>query len=115
MDLQKFYDGQEFSLYEFLGAHVTPSGVVFRTYAPSAREVSVIGAFNGWRGTPMHRILNGQFFEAEIAEAKPGQMYKFQITSRAGTHDHADPYAFSSQLRPETASIIWDMDAYRFP
>lgn len=114
MDLQKFYDGQEFSLYEFLGAHVTPSGVVFRTYAPSAREVSVIGAFNGWRGTPMHRILNGQFFEAEIAEAKPGQMYKFQITSGAGTHDHADPYAFSSQLRPETASIIWDMDAYRF-
>ena len=114
MDLQKFYDGQEFSLYEFLGAHVTSSGVVFRTYAPSAREVSVIGAFNGWRGTPMHRILNGQFFEAEIAEAKPGQMYKFQITSGAGTHDHADPYAFSSQLRPETASIIWDMDAYRF-
>ena len=44
MDLQKFYDGQEFSLYEFLGAHVTPSGVVFRTYAPSAREVSVIGS-----------------------------------------------------------------------
>lgn len=114
MDLQKFYDGQEFSLYEFLGAHVTPSGVVFRTYAPSAREVSVIGAFNGWKGTPMHRVLNGQFFEAEIAEAKPGQMYKFQITSGAGTHDHADPYAFSSQLRPETASIIWDMEAYRF-
>ena len=114
MDLQKFYDGQEFSLYEFLGAHVTPSGVVFRTYAPSAREVSVIGAFNGWKGTPMHRILNGQFFEVEIAEAKPGQMYKFQITSGAGTHDHADPYAFSSQIRPETASIIWDLEAYRF-
>ncbi len=114
MDLQKFYDGQEFSLYEFLGAHVTPSGVVFRTYAPSAREVSVIGEFNGWRGTPMHRILNGQFFETEIAEARPGQMYKFQITSGSGTYDHADPYAFSSQLRPETASIIWDMGAYRF-
>lgn len=114
MNLQDFYDGREFSLYDFLGAHVTDGGTVFRVYAPSAGSVSVIGEFNGWKEMPMKRILNGQFYEVLIPEAKSGQMYKYRITSDKGTLDHADPYAFSSQLRPETASVIWDMNQYHF-
>lgn len=114
MNLQDFYDGNAFDLYNYLGAHVTPEGTIFRTYAPAAASVSVIGEFNGWHGQDMQRVLNGQFFETFVPGAKEGQMYKFRISSNAGTYDHADPYAFSSQLRPQTASVIWDMDKYAF-
>lgn len=114
MNLQDFYDGKSFDLYEYLGAHVTEGGVVFRTYAPAAAAVSVIGEFNGWQGQEMQRVQNGQFFETCVPGAKEGQMYKFRIQGPSGTCDHSDPYAFSSQLRPDTASVIWDMEKYSF-
>jgi len=114
MNLQDFYDGKSFDLYQYLGAHVADGGVIFRTYAPAASSVSVIGEFNGWQGQEMQRVQNGQFFETFVPGAREGQMYKFRIIGPAGTVDHSDPYAFYSQLRPETASVIWDMDKYSF-
>ena len=59
MNLSDFYSGKEFEAYTFLGAHVTEFGTVFRTYAPAARHVAVIGEFNGWNESPMHPIEDG--------------------------------------------------------
>jgi len=115
MKFNDFYAGREFEAYQFLGAHVESNGVTFRTYAPKAGSVSVIGEFNDWKETPMLRIHDGQFFEVHIPNAKAGQMYKFRIYHRSGRFiDHCDPYAFHSEVRPANASIVYDMKRYRF-
>lgn len=114
MDFNNFYTGQVFDAYNYLGAHIEKNGVVFRTFAPAANNVSVIGSFNDWQPHNMSRIHNGHFFECFIENAKPGDMYKFRITASNGTIDHCDPYGFGMELRPDNASIIRDLDEYSF-
>ena len=121
MDFYGFYTGKIFDAYKYLGAHISRGKngkveeVVFRTFAPSASRISVIGEFNGWTETPMEKVHDGNFWEMISKEAKPGMMYKYRIYDRAGNCiDHCDPYGYGMELRPNTASIIRDMDAYRF-
>lgn len=114
MDFNNFYNGQEFETYKYLGAFVHMNGVTFRTYAPAASHVAVIGEFNGWQETPMKRCGNGQFFEATISNAKVGQMYKYRIYNNGSFVDHCDPYMYTSEVRPNNASIIFDMNQYTF-
>ncbi|MCD8379265.1 MAG: 1,4-alpha-glucan branching protein GlgB [Lachnospiraceae bacterium] len=108
MDLFGFYQGQEFEAYQYLGAHtIWQGGTVFRTFAPSAAAVGVIGEFNGWQEEPMQKVLDGNFWELTIPQAEEGMMYKYRIHYRDGRIiDHCDPYGFYAQLRPESASII---------
>ena len=109
MDFNKFYTGKEFEAHEFLGAHVYMEGTVFRTFAPAATHISVIGDFNDWTETPMYQIHNGCFWECLIPEAKAGMMYKYRIYKRDGSFiDHSDPYAFYAEMRPASASVIYD-------
>lgn len=114
MNFQKFYAGDAFDAYSFLGAHQMEQGYVFRTYAPAALRVSVIGEFSGWEEIPMQKIYDGQFYEVEIPEAKERQLYKYRVVRKDGSFiDHADPYAFWSEKRPGTASALYDLE-YRF-
>lgn len=115
MDFYGFYTGKEFEAYQFLGAHISGNGVVFRTFAPNASGIVVIGEFNRWQGSEMHRIYDGNFWECYIEGAKEGQMYKYRIYQRDGScKDHSDPYGFYAQLRPNTASIIYGLGNYTF-
>ena len=121
MDFYGFYTGKIFDAYKYLGAHINRGEngkveeVVFRTFAPSASRISVIGEFNGWTETPMEKVHDGNFWELISKEAKPGMMYKYRIYDRAGNCiDHCDPYGYGMELRPNTATIIRDMDAYKF-
>ncbi|MDO4325556.1 MAG: 1,4-alpha-glucan branching protein GlgB [bacterium] len=115
MDFYGFYTGKEFEAYEYLGAHVQKDGVVFRTFAPSAKEISVIGEFSAWKEIPMKKVYDGNFWECCVKEAKPGDMYKYRITGANGrTLDHCDPYGYGMELRPHTASIVRDLSTYRF-
>lgn len=121
MDFYGFYTGKIFDAYKYLGAHISRGKngkveeVVFRTFAPSASRISVIGEFNGWMETPMEKVHDGNFWEMISKEAKPGMMYKYRIYDCAGNCiDHCDPYGYGMELRPNTASIIRDMDAYKF-
>lgn len=110
MDFYGFYTGQEFHAYEYFGAHITDKGVVFRTFAPNARGISVIGDFNDWQETPMNRIYDGNFWECCIENAAQGMKYKYRIYDRNNRYiDHCDPYAFFAELRPQTASIIYPL------
>ena len=113
MDLQDFYKGKAFDAYEFFGAHVQDEGVRFRVYAPQATRVEVIGEFNHWLGEEMENE-NGiyTFFSRE---ARKGQMYKYRIFQKDGNKvEHADPYGFGMELRPNSASIIVDLVGYSF-
>ncbi len=115
MDFYGFYTGTEFQAYEYLGAHVGKQGTVFRTFAPGAQAVSVIGEFNQWQETPMERIYDGNFWECQIPGAEAGMMYKYKIHRKdGGCTDHCDPYGYFAELRPNTASIIYDLSAYTF-
>ena len=124
MDIYEFYSGRSFDAYRELGAHVKKevagkktvfSGVEFVTYAPNALGVNVIGEFNDWNETVMERCYDGSFFKVFVPEARPGMMYKYKIYHRDGSSmEHCDPYGFGMELRPAFASIIRDMDTYRF-
>ena len=124
MDIYEFYSGRSFDAYRELGAHVKKevtgkktvvSGVEFVTYAPNALGVNVIGEFNNWNETVMERCYDGSFFKVFVPEARPGMMYKYKIYHRDGSSmEHCDPYGFGMELRPAFASIIRDMDTYRF-
>ena len=115
MDFYGFYTGKVFDAYKYLGAHVTKEGVVFRTFAPSASKISVIGEFSDWEEIPMEKVHDGNFWEFTSKDARAGMMYKYRIYDQAGRFiDHCDPYGYGMELRPNTASIIREMETYRF-
>ncbi|MDO4648432.1 MAG: 1,4-alpha-glucan branching enzyme [Eubacteriales bacterium] len=115
MDYFGFDKGEAFDAHTYFGAHVVEKGVVFRTFAPAATGVAVIGEFNGWTDHPMSSHYNGRFWECWIENAVPGQMYKYRIYKKDGSFtDHADPFAFWSEKRPGTASVIYDLHNYEF-
>lgn len=113
MDIGKYYRGECFDAYLTLGAHPEGEGYRFCTYAPRARQVSLIGEWNGWRETPMLRVGDGNFF-ACTAPAREGQMYKYRIYGKNGRRDHCDPYGYGMELRPHSASILRDLRRFRF-
>lgn len=115
MDYYGFYTGQEFTAYANLGAHLDGNGAVFRTFAPNALRISVIGDFNCWQEMPMEKVYDGNFWECRVENAARGMKYKYRIYRKDGTYlDHCDPYGFFAELRPATASILWDLSSYEF-
>ena len=115
MDLHDFYTGRTFDAHRFFGAHFEGDCVTFRTYAPGAQAVELIGEFNGWQGMPMAREGQGGIFSCRIQGAKPGMLYKYKIRPAAGGEaDHCDPYGFWMELRPGSASALWPLGGYRF-
>ena len=111
MDFYNFYLGNEFEAYKYLGAHYIGGSTTFRTFAPNAVKISVIGEFNDWQETPMNKIYDGNFWECTIDSAKPMMMYKYRIYKKDGRYiDHADPYGFFSEKRPGNASVIAELD-----
>ena len=106
-------EGSMLRPYEVLGAHFMEcdgvSGVNFRLWAPNARRVSIVGDFNYWDGRrhPMRFHLKSGVWELFLPKASLGQLYKFELIDCHGNlRLKADPYAFSSQLRPDTASQV---------
>lgn len=115
MDFHGFYTGKIFNAYQYLGAHLTDSGVVFRTFAPGAQKVSLIGEFSQWREYEMNRVYDGSFWECYVDGASAGSMYKYRIYEKSGSCvDHCDPYGFGMELRPNSASIVRDLNSYQF-
>lgn len=95
--------------FEVMGAHPTERGAWFTVWAPNARAVGVIGAFNNWHNEPLYRLDDGSGrWSGFIEGARTGQCYKFRIQDVHGHWmDKADPYAFRMEHPPGTASQIW--------
>lgn len=119
-DLHLIGEGSHYQKFEKLGAHVMEidgiRGVHFAVWAPNARVVSVIGDFNRWdsRRHPMRYIMSTGLWEIFIPGLHEGEAYKFHIKSRYGTYhaEKADPYGFYFEMRPKSASIIYDIDKF---
>ena len=113
-----FHRGEYRQAYEYLGAHPTRSSTIFRIWAPSAKSVAVVGDFNDWiaREEDYCRKLNNVgLWEVEIKKVKKGFLYKYQIETSWGEKIlKSDPYAFYSELRPHTASIVNGIPKFRW-
>ncbi len=115
MDFYGFYTGKIFNAYQYLGAHPDGHGVTFRTFAPGASRIALIGEFNGWQEYDMEKAHDGHFWEYHAQDAQVGMMYKYRIYGKDGRCvDHCDPYGFGMELRPIAASIVRYLDAYNF-
>jgi 1,4-alpha-glucan branching enzyme len=120
-DLYLHGEGTHYRTYEKMGAHPITidgvEGVHFAVWAPNALRVSVIGWFCRWDGRhyPMQRRGDTGLWEIFIPALQPGDLYKFEVK---GPQDYmvekADPYAFASELRPRTASVVWDVHQYEW-
>ncbi|MEG2441781.1 MAG: 1,4-alpha-glucan branching protein GlgB [Acetivibrio sp.] len=114
MNRQDFYMGNEFRAYEYFGAQVEAEGVTFRTYAPQAKEIWLMGDFNGWQEETMFREGQSGIFTITSSNAKPGMLYKYKIHGADNSYvEHCDPYGFSMEVRPKNASRIVDL-SYSF-
>ncbi|MFN7100123.1 MAG: 1,4-alpha-glucan branching enzyme, partial [Flavobacterium sp.] len=118
-DIDLFKAGKHFRLYEKLGAHLTTidgvAGVYFAVWAPSARQVSVIGDFNFWnKGEHALSVRwdSSGIWEGFIPGVQKGTAYKYFIESNNGgvVAEKADPFAFYCEHPPRTASIVWDLE-----
>ena len=120
-DLYLFNEGTHVRVYQKLGAHLTVAddgthGVFFSVWAPSAEAVSVIGDFNSWdwQATPLQNRGSSGIWEGFVPNLDQGTLYKYSIKPRTSWQriEKADPYGFASELRPLTASVVWDLDRY---
>ena len=118
-DTDRFAAGIHYEAYQMLGAHVCvidgTKGVHFAVWAPNALRVSVVGDFNRWDGRvhQMRRLWDSGIFEIFIPGELEGENYKYELKTKGGlTYLKADPYAFSQQLRPDTASVIRDISGF---
>ncbi len=105
--------------YEKLGAHLTErdgrQGAQFAVWAPNAKLVSVVGDFNQWNpAANMMRSSSAGVWESFIPALGQGAIYKYHVVSnyRGYTVDKTDPYGFAAEVRPRTASRVWNLENY---
>ena len=105
----EFYNGESTNAYELLGCHKVAEGQYhFAVWAPNAKEVCIVGDFNNWLFAHNKLELQDGIWQITV-EARPGDCYKFAITTQGGNILYkADPYARYAEVRPKTASIIYD-------
>lgn len=120
-ELYLFHEGTLYESYTLFGSHAMEyegkKGVRFAVWAPNAQAVAVAGDFNGWDGSKhqMKRLKDSGIWVLFIPDLAPGELYKYEITGPSGnTFFKADPYAFYSEVRPKTASVIYDPGTYQW-
>src|SRR5438552_18390826 len=120
-DLYLFNEGSHLRLYEKLGAHPIALegnlGTYFAVFAPNAKQVFLMGDFNGWDKSdhPLRSRGNSGIWESFVPGVGKGVHYKYHIVSREQNYrvDKADPFAFTAEVPPRTGSVVWDLD-YRW-
>ena len=119
-DLHLLGEGTHHRSWERLGAHLIERdgrrGAHFAVWAPNAREVSLVGDFNGWRpdAHALSPTADSGIWQGFIPDLSAGALYKYSILSNAGGErfEKADPFAFAAEIRPLTASKVWSLEGY---
>ncbi|QOR65995.1 1,4-alpha-glucan branching enzyme [Cytobacillus suaedae] len=120
-DIHLFHEGNLFKSYQLFGAHLTVQngveGTQFTVWAPHAAKVNIVGNFNQWEGDnhPLDKINNEGIWTNFFPGLVDGDIYKYEITTDDGDILlKSDPYAFYSEVRPATASVIYNLDGYKW-
>ena len=119
IDVYLLSEGNHLNMYKILGAHVREmegvKGVSFAIWAPNAKRVSVVGAFNNWDGrvNVMRKNINCGVWDIFIPNIGEGELYKYEVK----THENyiltkSDPVGFYAEKRPNTASVVYNIDKY---
>jgi 1,4-alpha-glucan branching enzyme len=118
-DKYLFNSGTNYYLYNHMGAHITSHdnihGTMFRVWAPAAKRVSILGNFNGWDGRvhPMRSLDVSGIWELFLPGIGQDELYKFEIkTQHNEILEKSDPFQFFGEFRPNTASIVRDLEGY---
>ncbi|MGH9567921.1 MAG: GlgB N-terminal domain-containing protein, partial [Candidatus Angelobacter sp.] len=115
-DLHLSAEGTHYQQYEKFGAHIREvdgvRGVHFAVWAPNAQRVSIVGDFDSWDGR-VHCMRNRGstgIWEMFMPGLDQGEVYKYEVLSRVADHLalKSDPYGFCAEMRPKTASMVWD-------
>lgn len=113
-------EGSHERTYEKMGAHLVEingeKGVHFAVWAPNARQVCLIGDFNSWHGDS-HPLAssNSGIWTLFVPGLTENTVYKYRVVSQSGdSFEKADPYGFSMEQRPRTASVVADLDRYQW-
>ena len=114
MDVWLLAEGRHTRIYERLGAHAAAldgvDGIAFAVWAPNASRVAIVGDFNRWDGRchPMRLRRECGVWELFMPRLHDGERYKYEIKDAAGAllPLKADPFAFATEVRPATASIV---------
>ncbi len=120
-DVYLFHEGTHHKSYKMLGAHLAcekgSNGVRFSLWAPNARKICIIGDFNEWDGAEqqMKKCTSSGLWSIFVPNIDVWDTYKYEIvTMQGGLLKKADPYAFHSELRPDTASKIFNIEGYKW-
>ncbi|HSQ33278.1 MAG TPA: 1,4-alpha-glucan branching protein GlgB, partial [Peptostreptococcaceae bacterium] len=118
-NINKFKSGQSYDSYKFMGCHIDRENYIlsFTVWAPNAREVYLVGDFNNWskNSHPMANIGDSGVWNISLNDIKEGDAYKYNVVGCDGVSRlKSDPYAFFSELRPNTASIVYDLEKYKW-
>ncbi len=112
-DIHLFNEGTHHKLWEKLGNHAVPGGVMFGVWAPNADSVSVVGDFNDWNNyaNPLQARAGSGLWEGFVPDLGRGATYKYHIVSRFNGYsvNKADPMAVHQETPPATASKVWDL------
>lgn len=121
IDEYLFAQGNHREIYKKLGAHPMEidgvKGVGFAVWAPNAKRVSVVGSFNNWDGriNVMRKHISCGIWDIFMPDLVEGEYYKFEIKTQ---DDHilskADPIGTYAEIRPKTASIVFDINHYQW-
>ncbi len=118
-----FDNGELKEAYKLFGAHVKKDenghivGTTFTVYAPHARNVCVMGGFNGWNdwSHQLKRVSDMGIWSLYVPGVSEYISYKYAIYTHEGHKlEKADPYAYYSEKRPHTASVTYDLDGYEW-
>lgn len=119
-DLHLLGQGKHNHFWKKLGAHLTQQdgqkGVQFVVWAPNAKQVSVVGDFNGWNVMThlMEPVGGSGLWQTFVPGLTQGTLYKYNICSAATFYEvqKSDPVGFAAEMRPSTASMVWDLNQY---
>ncbi|MDU1011045.1 1,4-alpha-glucan branching protein GlgB [Finegoldia magna] len=120
-DVYLFHEGNNNNLYKFLGSHIYSDDLGtytrFLVWAPNAKHVNLVGDFNDWDNysLPLQKLHDGEIWEICLRDVKIFDSYKYRIvTQDSEVLYKADPFAFHSELRPKTASKVYDIEGYKW-
>ncbi|MDB8794731.1 1,4-alpha-glucan branching protein GlgB [Romboutsia sp. 1001216sp1] len=116
-NIKKFKSGESYNSYKFLGCHIRDNITSFTLWAPNAKQVYLTGDFNNWNlyQYTMNNLNNLGFWHISLENIKEGCSYKYHIIGADGSKKlKSDPYSRFSEKRPNTASIVYKEDDYKW-